>query len=107
MIEKETTQDLTVKGVPLHVAGIRHFECDAYLVLDELVNYTKFHFTNEEKFLEKINYPQFEEHQKKHLAIIEDLMNLIMGLMNNGSNDEFKTKLLSFFQRLDYLPHYD
>ena len=81
--------------------------CDAHLVLDELVNYTKFHFTNEEKFLEKINYPQFEEHQKKHLAIIEDLMNLIMGLMNNGSNDEFKTKLLSFFQRLDYLPHYD
>lgn len=71
---------------------------DAYLVLDELVSYTKFHFTNEEKFLEKINYPQFEKHQKKHLAIIEDLMNLIFDLMNNGSNDEFNTNLLSFFR---------
>lgn len=71
---------------------------DAHLVLDELFSYTKFHFTNEEKFLEKINYPQFEKHQKKHLALIEDLMNLNIDLMNNGSNDEFKTNLLSFFR---------
>lgn len=29
MIEKETAQDLTIKGVSLHVAGLRHFECEA------------------------------------------------------------------------------
>lgn len=29
MIEKETAQDLTVKGISLHVAGLRHFECEA------------------------------------------------------------------------------
>lgn len=29
MTEKETTQDLTVKGVSLHVTGLRHFECEA------------------------------------------------------------------------------
>lgn len=29
MIEKETAQDLTVKGVSLHVTGLRHFECVA------------------------------------------------------------------------------
>jgi YgiT-type zinc finger domain-containing protein len=27
MIEKETTQDLTVKGKTLHVRGLQHFEC--------------------------------------------------------------------------------
>ena len=29
MIEKETAQDLTVKGVSLRVTGLRHFECEA------------------------------------------------------------------------------
>ncbi len=44
------------------------FERDA---LDELVAYTKTHFTYEEGLLEQNNYPDFEPHKVQHTKMIE------------------------------------
>ena len=44
------------------------FERDA---LDELVNYTKTHFSYEEGLLEKNNYPDFEPHKEQHNQMIK------------------------------------
>ena len=44
------------------------FERDA---LDELVNYTKTHFSYEEGLLEKNNYPGFEPHKEQHNQMIK------------------------------------
>jgi len=44
------------------------FERDA---LDELVDYTKTHFSYEEGLLEQNNYPDFEPHKKQHKEMIE------------------------------------
>lgn len=64
------------------------------LVLDELINYTLFHFYNEEKFLETINYPGFVEHKKKHLSLINELKTLNAELQLRDST-EIKEKILS------------
>ncbi len=40
-------------------------------VLDEMLNYTKTHFTAEEKVLEKYNYPGLDEQKKQHAIYIQ------------------------------------
>ncbi len=44
------------------------FERDA---LNELVNYTKTHFSYEEDLLKKNNYPDFEAHKKQHENMVK------------------------------------
>ena len=63
-------------------------------ILDELINYTSFHFYNEEKFLETINYPEFAGHKKKHASLIDELKALVAALRLNEST-EIKEKILS------------
>jgi len=31
-----------------------------------MLDYTKYHFANEEKYMKSLNYPDFEEHKEKH-----------------------------------------
>jgi hemerythrin-like metal-binding protein len=45
-------------------------------VLDELVNYTHFHFTREEQLLAKAGYPNFDEHRQIHADMIADVEEL-------------------------------
>lgn len=63
-------------------------------ILDELINYTLFHFYNEEKFLETINYPEFAGHKKKHVSLLDELKALAAELRLNDSK-EIKEKILS------------
>lgn len=35
-------------------------------MLEEVVNYTEYHFDNEEKAMEAANFPGLEEHKKEH-----------------------------------------
>lgn len=63
-------------------------------VLDELINYTLFHFYNEEKFLETINYPGFAEHKKKHASLLDEFRTLNTELRLHDS-PEIKEKILS------------
>ncbi|WP_206485638.1 bacteriohemerythrin [Thalassotalea sp. G2M2-11] len=46
------------------------FEKDA---LNDLVNYTKYHFEREEKLMEKYDYPDFAEHKKQHIEMIKQV----------------------------------
>jgi hemerythrin len=31
-----------------------------------MLDYTRYHFDNEERYMKSINYPDFEEHKEKH-----------------------------------------
>jgi hemerythrin len=42
-------------------------------VLKELIEYTKTHFTHEERFMESINYPELKEHKILHKNIIKSM----------------------------------
>ena len=48
----------------------------AVKTLDYLADYTEFHFGEEEKLQESINYPGIAEHKKEHdklRAVVQDL----------------------------------
>ncbi len=47
---------------------------------DYLADYTEFHFGEEEKLQESINYPAIAEHKKEHdklRAVVKDLYNML------------------------------
>ncbi len=43
-------------------------------VLNELIDYTKTHFSNEEELLEKNHCPDIGKHKKAHVQLLEELM---------------------------------
>jgi len=43
------------------------------LIVDDLRNYTKYHFKCEEEYMIKINYPGYEEQKKEHTNFISEL----------------------------------
>lgn len=45
--------------------------------LEELVNYTQYHFEREEKLMREHNYPDFAAHQAKHKEMIEQVKNFL------------------------------
>lgn len=42
-------------------------------IIDQLVQYKKFHFATEERYFKEFNYEKTEEHIKKHLLFNENL----------------------------------
>ncbi|MGP1414825.1 MAG: bacteriohemerythrin [Treponema sp.] len=42
-------------------------------ILGDLVDYTKYHFSYEEKLLEKVGYKDIVEHKKKHVAFVDKI----------------------------------
>lgn len=46
---------------------------DIILIVEELRNYTKYHFKCEEEYMIKINYPGYEEQKKDHINFIKEL----------------------------------
>lgn len=45
--------------------------------LDKLIEYTKFHFTREEKLMEDNDYPGFAEHKLQHKKMTDNVLNMV------------------------------
>lgn len=54
-------------------------------VVSELNVYTIFHFREEEKLMEKGNYPDLENHKKLHAGFVEKIKLFKDGYMNNDN----------------------
>lgn len=63
--------------------------------VQELIKYTKYHFTNEEKFMESINFKFLDEHKQLHKNIVDNLNDFLKQL-DKFSIEEFSKKLLIF-----------
>lgn len=46
---------------------------DIVLIIEDLSNYTKYHFRCEEEYMKKINYPRYENQKKEHNYFIEKI----------------------------------
>lgn len=55
-------------------------------LLDFLDSYTKQHFADEENYMRKINYPDFDEQKKAHSAFITQLTELRQNYKTSGGN---------------------
>ena len=54
--------------------------------LNDLVDYTKYHFEREESLLQAHNYPDFENHKEQHRKMIEQV-NSFVALYNREGHD--------------------
>ncbi len=80
---------------------------DVRMVFMELIEYTKYHFTSEEKYMEECNYPDLEVHKKQHATFVNKLKKLQAKCSYNSK--EVYTDLLSFLSNwiLGHIMHSD
>jgi hemerythrin len=50
-----------------------------------VVDYTKFHFEAEEKYMKNCNYPELAPHQKLHTELINEVMVILKGLKETSN----------------------
>ena len=75
------------KAEKLFEAG-RNKESQKYIgeLLEFLDSYTRKHFADEESYMLKINYPEYEEQKKAHNAFIAQLAELRDNYNSSGGN---------------------
>jgi hemerythrin-like metal-binding protein len=60
------------------------FSDEAVEVLDEIIEYAKFHFAEEEESMQKYQYPQYSTHLFAHLNLIQELNATKLYLKKHG-----------------------
>ena len=46
-------------------------------IIKELVDYTQYHFSSEEKYMERFNYPALAEHKAQHKMLVKQIVKLL------------------------------
>lgn len=57
-----------------------HYQTDEALIestLNELIDYTKYHFSREEDLMKTHNYPDYDEHVKEHKKMVDQVSQFI------------------------------
>lgn len=67
-------------------------------LLDELREYTKYHFNDEEDYMEKIGYPELDAQVRAHTAFVDKLMNISLESMDeiDDNQQEYLMELIDF-----------
>lgn len=66
-------------------------------IVSKLFNYVRIHFSNEEKYMESLSYPEIEQHISLHKNMTSMLTNLISNL-NNITLKEIENSLYKFIE---------
>lgn len=64
-------------------------------ILDELKDYTVYHFASEEEYMQKIGYKKFLSHKVEHNDFIEKIKNIDLDKVDE-KQDKFILELLDF-----------
>ena len=75
-----------------HEDGDDNFE-DIFTVIEELKNYTIYHFDTEEEMFVKYNYPDYDGHKKEHDEFIHYVESVDLGAVNENQKS-FLNELL-------------
>lgn len=70
---------------------------DLKRVLNDLVNYTRFHFSHEEKVMERAGYADLANHKRVHRAMVEQVEQLRKEV--ESSRAGFSIKLMGFLKK--------
>lgn len=74
----------------------KHGSAACIEILDELVAYTKVHFTLEESLMRLSHYPDLEAHQKRHRELVTEVEAMYEKIHNGGGAISFE--LLHFLR---------
>lgn len=97
-IDEQHTRLFEIANEAYHLLN-NDFKIDKYdeiiKLLYELKEYTKFHFQQEEEYMEKINYKRRFSQKIEHNAFIEKMDNVNLNLIDENP-DEYIKYLLNF-----------
>lgn len=91
-------------------------------ILNQLLDYTHFHFESEEKMMRELNYPGYDNHVIEHKQLVEELRILIHRVDERGGSIGFELmhflrmwlskhiinsdkEYVEYFHKMDMLPH--
>ncbi|MFO0556248.1 MAG: bacteriohemerythrin [Polyangiaceae bacterium] len=66
-------------------------------ILDGLINYTKTHFANEERYMKMHKYPDFEAHRAEHDALAKQVL-AVQSKYHAGASAALGMEVLSFLK---------
>lgn len=69
---------------------------DLKRILNDLVNYTRFHFSHEEKLMERAGYADLANHKRVHRSMVEQVENFRREV--ESSRTGFSIKLMGFLK---------
>ncbi len=84
--------------------------CDREMLeraFDEVLDYTRYHFSTEESYFEKYHYPDAEEHKKQHAKLIKETLELKREYMDGAPG--VTLELIDFLTRWlqQHILHHD
>ena len=65
-------------------------------LVKELLDYTKFHFAAEERYMLRLEYPGYEQQQKQHSAFVAKLIEF--GINYEAGKTQLTEELLVYFR---------
>ncbi len=65
-------------------------------ILQNLVNYTKIHFTHEEDYMVLYDYPEYAKHKQEHEALTNQVMDFLQRY--NAGKASFSLELMNFLK---------
>ena len=77
------------------VVGHQREELSA--VLDELIEYTRYHFNHEESYFNRGDYPSAAVHHAEHELLVEQILQVREGL-SSRSIEDLDTELMNYLQ---------
>ncbi len=66
-------------------------------VINEMVDYSKYHFSTEEKYMRKYAYPDYEEHKSEHESFIREVQ-IFKNDFDNGKV-VLSTQIMEFLKK--------
>ena len=66
-------------------------------ILDGLINYTKTHFANEERFMTLHKYPNFEAHKAEHDALAKQVLD-VQAKYKSGASAALSMEVMNFLK---------
>lgn len=78
-----------------------NFNNKLFQVISDLIDYTIYHFSFEEELMKKINFPEYNEHKKKHTIFQNRILEIREKFFNNEIKftDEMVTELYKWLSR--------
>ncbi len=70
---------------------------DINLIVEDLQNYTKYHFKCEEEYMIEINYPGYEEQKREHSNFIKELEKINLDNVDNNEQKHVEDLLHFIF----------
>ena len=68
-------------------------------ILHELINYTRYHFDNEEVLMLKYGYPDIENHKEQHKKLIKQVLDISDRILTEGESEQLGDDVFEFLKR--------